>query len=147
MQFTLIVDEFGVKYVGKEHALHLKQTIGDNYTVKLEWDVRQYIGIILDWEYKRRQVHLLIPNYVTNTLKKFNHKLQKTKHQPYPSAPIKYGAKKQYATQKLTAPLLGVKGKKFIQQVCGKFLFLGQAVDSTILSPISAIASQSSSPT
>jgi hypothetical protein len=38
-------------------------------------------------------------------------------------------------------------GKKFIQQVCGKFLFLGRAVDGTLLMPISAIASQTSEPT
>jgi hypothetical protein len=39
------------------------------------------------------------------------------------------------------------KGKKFIQQVCCKFLFLGRAVDSTLLRPISAIALQSAHPT
>jgi hypothetical protein len=43
--------------------------------------------------------------------------------------------------------LLDDKAKRFIQQVCGKFLFLGGAVDSTLLCPISAIASQSSNPT
>jgi hypothetical protein len=43
-------------------------------------------------------------------------------------------------------PLLDNKAKWFIQQVCGKFLFLGRAVDSTLLCPISAIASQSSKP-
>ena len=26
-QFTLVVDKFGVKYVGEEHVLHLKHTI------------------------------------------------------------------------------------------------------------------------
>ncbi len=39
------------------------------------------------------------------------------------------------------------KNKRFIQQVCGKFLFLGRAIDSTLLCLISAIASQSSKPT
>ncbi len=34
--------------------------------------------------------------------------------------------------------------KRFIQQVCDKFLFLGRAVDSTLLCLISAIASRSS---
>ena len=43
------------------------------------------------------------------------------------------------------APLLDAKGKKFIQQVCGKFLFLGRAVDAALLCPI--IASQSATPT
>jgi hypothetical protein len=49
--------------------------------------------------------------------------------------------------QELKAPLLDNKAKQFIQQVCGKFLFLGRAVDSTLLCPISTIASQSSKPT
>jgi hypothetical protein len=36
---------------------------------------------------------------------------------------------------------------KFIQQVCGKFLFYGRADNSTLLVPLSTIASQSSAPT
>ena len=147
VQFTLVVDDFGVKYVGKEHALHLKQTLEENYTVTTEWDGRRYIGITLDWDYKRRQVHMSMPGYVKKALKQFNHTPGKKQHQPYPSARINYGAKKQYATQASTAPLLDKKGKKFIQQVCGKFLFLGRSVDSTLLCPISAIASQAAHPT
>ena len=38
VQFTLVVDDFGVKYVSEEHALHLKQTLEENYKVTLEWD-------------------------------------------------------------------------------------------------------------
>ena len=68
-------------------------------------------------------------------------------HQPYPSAIIEYGAKTQYATPQSTSPLLDKHRKQFIQQVCGKFLFLGQAADSTLLCPISAIASQAAKPT
>jgi hypothetical protein len=71
-----------------------------------------------------------MPNYVQKALKQFQHKVGKQQHAPYQSAPIKYGAKKQYATQELKAPLLDDKAKRFIQQVCGKFLFLGRAVDS-----------------
>jgi len=112
-----------------------------------DWTGRRYIGITLDWDYKRRQVHLSMPNYVKKALKQFQHKVRKLQNAPYPSAPIQYGAKKQYATQKSSAPLVDAKTKKFIQQVCGKFLFLGRAVDSTLLCPINAIASQSSAPT
>ncbi len=79
--------------------------------------------------------------YVAKALKKFQHKVEKKPDQPFPSEPIKYGAKKQYATQPSAAPPLDAKGKKFIQQVCGKFLFLGRAVDSMLLCPINAIAS------
>ena len=132
--------------MGEEHAIHLKNTIEENYTVTTEWDGRRYIGITLDWDYKRRQVHLSIPNYVTKALKQFKHKLQKSQHQPYPSAPIIYGSKKKYATPTSTAPFLDNNGKKFIQQVCGKFLFLGRAVDITLFFRISEVASQSATP-
>ena len=40
VKFTLVVDDFGVKYVGEEHVLHLKQTIEENYIVTSEWDDR-----------------------------------------------------------------------------------------------------------
>jgi hypothetical protein len=136
-----------VKYVGEEHALHLKQTLEENYKVTLEWDGRRYIGITLDWDYKRRQVHLSMPGYIKKALKQFKHERRKLQHQPYPSVIIKYGAKKQYATPESSSPQLDKQGKKFIQQVCGKFLFLGRAVDSTLLCPISAIASQAATPT
>ena len=85
-----------------------------------------------------------MPKYATKVLKQFQHIAQKRKYAPYSCAPVQYGTKKQYATQESKAPLLGDKVKQFIQQVCGKFLFLGREVDSTLLCQISAIASQSS---
>ena len=88
-----------------------------------------------------------MPKYVTKALKQFQHIAPKCQYAPYPCVPIQYGTKKQYAMQELKAPLLDNKAKRFIQQVCGKFLFLGRAVDSTLLCPISAIASQPSKPT
>ena len=109
----MVVDNFRVKYVGKKHALHLKQTIEENYTVTTEWDGNIYIGIVLDWDYKQRQVNLSLPGYTNKALKQFIHKQQKKKNQPYPTVPINYGSKKQHATQP----------KKFTQQVCGNFCF------------------------
>jgi hypothetical protein len=146
IQFTLVVNDFGVKYVGKEHAQHLKNALEEHYKLMCDQTGKQYIGITLDWDYNKRQVYLSMPNYVQKALKQFQHKAGKLQHAPYQSAPIQYGAKKQYAKQELKAPLFDDKAKRFIQQVCSKFLFLGRAVDSTLLCPISPIASQSSKP-
>ncbi len=88
-----------------------------------------------------------MPNYVKKALKLFQHEVQKEQHSPHPCTTIIYGAKVQYAKQAVKSPTVDAKTKKFIQQVCGKFLFLGQAVDSTLLCPISAIALQSANPT
>ncbi|KAL7480307.1 hypothetical protein ACHAW6_006005, partial [Cyclotella cf. meneghiniana] len=35
--FTLVVDDFGVKYVGKEHAMHLKTVIESYYPLSTDW--------------------------------------------------------------------------------------------------------------
>ena len=37
INFTLVVDDFGVKYVGKEHALHLKAALETKYKVTADW--------------------------------------------------------------------------------------------------------------
>ena len=34
--FTLVVDNFGVKYVGKEHALHLKSVLESSYLLSTD---------------------------------------------------------------------------------------------------------------
>jgi hypothetical protein len=47
----------------------------------------------------------------------------------------------------LTAPPLDAHGKRFIQQLCEKFLYLGRAVNITLLCLISALASQTTNPT
>ncbi len=146
--FTLVVDDFGVKYVGEEHALHLKSVIEKYYKASADWTGTRYIGITLDWDYNKRQVHLSMPGYKAKALKQFQHKTPSSpQHSPFHCAPIKYGAKKQYAIEESTAAPLDKKGKKFIQKVCGKFLFLGRAVDPTLLCPISAIAAQAANPT
>ena len=37
IQFTLVVDDFGVKYVGKDHADHLLKTLEQHYKVTSDW--------------------------------------------------------------------------------------------------------------
>ena len=86
---------------------------------------------------------LSLLGYTYKALKHFNHTKKKNQNQPYPSAPIIYGAKKIYETQPSAALLLE---KNKYPTSLWKFLFLGIAIDSTLLCPISDIASQSATP-
>jgi hypothetical protein len=47
IQFTLEVDDFGVKYAGKEHAMHLKKVLKMHYKSTCNWTGTRYIGITL----------------------------------------------------------------------------------------------------
>ena len=60
---------------------------------------------------------------------------------------IKHHPTYQRIITPVNAHLVGAANKKFIQQVCWKFLFYGRAVDSTILTSLSAITSQQANPT
>jgi hypothetical protein len=51
VQFSLVVDDFGVKYVGKQHADHLMNALQEIYEVSEDWEGKLYCGITLNWDY------------------------------------------------------------------------------------------------
>ena len=51
---SLVVDDFGVKYVGKEYADHLIASLKQDYELDENWDGTKYCGISLDWDYENR---------------------------------------------------------------------------------------------
>jgi hypothetical protein len=149
ISFTLIVDDFGVKYVGEEHANHLLSVLKEHYVVDEHWeDSQKYCGITMDWDYVRREVHLSMPGYCIEALQRFRHECSsRPMDQPHKHVVPTYGAKVQYAKGKDMSPKLGPTDKLFIQQVTGTFLYYARAVDATMLVALSAIASEQASPT
>ena len=149
IQFTLVVDDFGVKYVGKEHAQHLERAIEKSgYRLKSDWTGKKYIGITLDWDYTNREVHLSMPGYNEKGLKRFGHEAPaRRQDSPHEHAPPNYGAKVQYAKDDDTSAPLDDANTKQIQQIIGTYLFPGRAVNSPLLVPLSSMAGQQSNPT
>ena len=73
ISFSLIVDDFGVKYTRLEDAMHLINSLKNHYDIEIDWTGKIYAGIHLDWNYKEGWVDILIPNYVIKQLKKYDH--------------------------------------------------------------------------
>jgi hypothetical protein len=48
ISFTLVVDNFGVKYIGKEHVMHFIRVLKEHYEVEGDWEGTQYLGITMD---------------------------------------------------------------------------------------------------
>jgi len=59
--FTLVVDDFGVKYVGKEHADHLVASLKTKYKLVEDWAGDLYWGIKLHWDYTACTLDILMP--------------------------------------------------------------------------------------
>ena len=51
---TLIIDDFGVKYVGKQHADHLSTIFKKYHNITKYWEGKKYSGIDLKWDYDKR---------------------------------------------------------------------------------------------
>ena len=118
IQFTLVVEYFGVKYVGKKHSHHLMSALNYNYTINHDLKGSKYVGITLDWDYDGRKVHLLMTGYISEAVIHFRHKIPtKRQDSPYLFAPVKYGKKTQNTKAPDYTPLLDNKGKNYIQCV------------------------------
>ena len=50
ISFTVCVENFGIKYVGCEHAEHLPSILSKHYTCSHEWDDQRYLGMNIDWK-------------------------------------------------------------------------------------------------
>ncbi len=89
-----------------------------------------------------------MPGYVERALARSGHLIPKIlQHQPHKHAVPTYGATIQYAKDNNATKLLSKEEKKYIQQVLSVFLYYSRAVDSTMLTALSSIASTQAKPT
>jgi hypothetical protein len=54
--FSPIVDDFTVKYVGKQHADHLRDALLRSYELTTDWEGKIYYRITLQWDYKKQNM-------------------------------------------------------------------------------------------
>ena len=122
--FTLVVDDFGVKYVNKADVNYLTNALKETYTVTEDWEGKIYVGIHLRWNYANKKSVLAMPGYVQDGLEQFNHDPPKLRQDSsYIRATPTWGATVQYTKTPKESPSQDEKGKKFVQQVTGKEYF------------------------
>jgi hypothetical protein len=146
ISFSLVVDYFGVKYVGREHAEHLMECIKKNYNISSDWNGSAYCGLTLEWDYKNHTVDLSMPGFIKAALHKYQHAAPvRPEHSPHTWNP--HGAKTQYVEDETTSPALSDKDVNKLQQLMGKLLYYARAVDPTLIMPINVLASEQSKAT
>ncbi len=68
--FTLVVNNFAIKYTKLEDAQHLIDALKKDYTITIDWDATKYIGIglTIEWDYSKGKVHVHMPGYLPKAL-------------------------------------------------------------------------------
>jgi hypothetical protein len=99
------VDDFAMKYGGRENAEHLGNALLHSYELTMDLGGTVYSGITLKWDYQNRICDISMPGYIANVIGKFQHD-----NPQYPQVtpsiydtPV-YGTKTQYATRDETPP-------------------------------------------
>jgi hypothetical protein len=140
--FTLVVNDFGVKYVRRQHADHLIASIKNTYKKLTEdWTGSLYCGITLDWDFVGRTVNISMLGYIKKKLQEYNHLLLgRIQYCPYSPQPKKFGLDTQAPLLPDATPVLDAKRIKRIQQIVGSILYYARAVDMTVLMTLSSIA-------
>ncbi len=141
IQFTLVVDNFGIKYVGKEHMDHLIQCIKEKYKLTKDWTGDLYCRIKLNWDYSMRLLDISMPRYVQCQLQKYNHVVSSCRqHCPYSPEPQKYGTDAQQPIVEDMLRKLNKKEIKYIQEIFRSILYYVRVVDMTVLMALRTIA-------
>jgi hypothetical protein len=146
--FSLVVDDFGIRYTSRDDADHLISTLKTAYEVSLDWTGSRYCGLTLKWDYTARTCDMSMPGYIERALTRFQHTASlKPEHSPHPWQRPNYGAKTQFTTPPDESPALDAADKTRILEVLGTLLFYARAIDSTLLTAIGELATEQSQAT
>ena len=69
----LVVDGFGVKYVGEKYARHTRNKIKRCYKLGEDWTGALHFRIKLDCYYRKQTSDISIPGYIETALDKFQY--------------------------------------------------------------------------
>jgi hypothetical protein len=148
VSFSLVVDDFGAKYVGKENAQHLVDALATLYEVATDWAGKLYCGLTIQWNYPERHVNISMPGYVEAALHKFQHPSPtKAEDAPHDWTKPTYGATVQYTPEHGTTATLPQPEITKIQQIIGTLLYYATTVDPTMLVALGTIAANQSKAT
>lgn len=144
--FTLVVDDFGIKYTSQLGADHLISTLRQLYEIKVNWAGDSYIGFTIQFDKTADTVSLSMPGYIDKVLTRFNITPNSTAASPAVYIPPAYGAPLHEPPTDTTAPL-DTAAIKTLQEQVGCLLYYARGIDSSILPAVTHISSLQSAPT
>ena len=146
--FSLVVDDFLVKYKDRSAANHLLAALRELYIVTDDFAATQkYVGITLKHNKAKRTIHMSMPGYVQKALRRFNRLNLKGANSPITYVAPVYGAFHQEVRPEPPSPPLTAAETLELQEIVGVFLFYARAVDPLMITAINKIGLRQSKPT
>ncbi len=131
IQFCLIINNFGVEYVGLEHFTYLLDILKKFHGVQYNMAGNKFAGMDIKWNYAAHCCRISMPGYISLLLLKYKHPPPaKPWLSPYKCLPIGYGSKLHITPDPVASELLDANRKRHIQEIVESLLSYAQAVNS-----------------
>ena len=145
INFTLVVDDFGIKYHNRDDVEHLLGALRELFEITVDWNGSKYLGITLRFDSSARTVSLSMPDYIRKALLRFAPHLTHGAASPMIYVPPMYGP--PLTPTPSSARALSPQEILLVQQIVGVFLYYARCVDPTFLTAVNAISSEMKNPT
>jgi hypothetical protein len=146
--FSLVVDDFGVKYEGLANAPHLIKSLEKHYTLSKDWTSCLYCCITLHWDYLPTNVDLSMPGCITSIIHKYQNPLFKRPHYaPHIWTESANGQSIQYAPLPDDSAAASAADITRSQGIVGTLIYYARSVGPTLIMPLSTISSHLSTAT
>jgi len=139
--FTLVVDDFGVKYQDISGADDLIRCLQLYYTLTVKKDATKYLGLTIAVDKVAREVRMSAPGVIAKALQRFVPTSTAVARSPAVYQPPRFGAAAHTPDSPDNSPLLTADEHHNLQQLGGVLLYYCLAIDSTGLPAVTAIES------
>jgi hypothetical protein len=94
--FSMVVDNFGIKYTSRDDAIQLLAALEEMYTVTTDWTGSIYLIMTLSWDSIHSSVDISMHGYVAKDLVRFQHTpTRRDEHSPHAWSKPVYGTHPQ----------------------------------------------------
>ena len=135
IEFSLITDDFGVRYGNKAAADKLLSVMSSKYTMTHDWSGNKYAGfdILNDYSPNSKRCEVSMKGYMAAVLKRFKITATRNVFSPEFFQPINYGSKESQLTKAPdTSAPLSATDINLVQQIVGCLLYYARGVDATL---------------
>jgi hypothetical protein len=139
--FTLVIDDFGVKFQDTAGADDLIRCLQLYYTLTIKKNTTKYLGLTIAVDKVARETRMSAPGIIAKALQRFAPHSILVARSPAVYQPPRFGAAAHTPDSPDTSPPLTAEEHHNLRQLGGVLLYYCLAIDSTGLPAVTAIES------
>ena len=147
IRFALVVDDFAVVWSSKTAMNHFLGTLRKLYTIKVDYQGLQYLGLSIRINRHQRHVTLSMPGYIARLLQRVRPDGIKGATTPSIYSAPNYKSRSAQTATVDVSPLASPSQQHELQVVVGTLLYYARTVDPSILTAVHELGSVQAKPT